>query len=208
MKTAKRRHRSANEAHQRTTQMIPCVVAEDTRPCWKRRFSIAALGAFAVLLSVTIGAFPSAKSEADEKAREPFDIVLSGTEGDETVFEDDVPQPGQNAYQTFVVTVEGEDEKEEDATGGKEQALKAQEYLDKGNIKGAIPFIKRAIDLAPQNALYRLQLAILHDRLSENEKALNLYRQVIEAYDEDERTLPSGTDVEGIRERMAYLAGP
>lgn len=197
------------------TQKIPCATAKHTQVCWKRKVSGVVLIVFAVLLGAALIPSPAAKPEKKpvepDMAEEPFDIILSGTEQSEEPQDYAVvSEKSKKRARGFEVTIEGEKEIERADldTEAKEHAEKAYEYMQKGDMTRALQFEARAVALAPNNMVYRLQLAIMNDRLSNADKALDLYRQVVEAYEENKRVLPPGTDIESIRNRMDFLAGP
>jgi hypothetical protein len=88
----------------------------------------------------------------------------------------------------------------------KTEAAVAQNFMRKGDITKAMRFQRRAVELDPSNMLYRLGLAVMFDRVSDGKDASALYRQVVEAYDTRDETLPSKLDIDGIRDRLDYLS--
>ncbi len=86
------------------------------------------------------------------------------------------------------------------------EAEKAQQAIRRGDLKAALGFERQAVAFAPDDFLYRLDLAILCDKLGNKEEALTLYTQVLKAVEAQDETLPDDLDVAGIRVRAAYLA--
>jgi Flp pilus assembly protein TadD len=85
-------------------------------------------------------------------------------------------------------------------------AQAARQALRDGDLRRALHLHHRAAELAPENSLYRLDLAILYDRLGNAASAALLYRQVAQAYAAHDPTLPRDLDITTIQQRLAYLA--
>lgn len=85
------------------------------------------------------------------------------------------------------------------------KAEAAKTFARQGNLQQALRLQHRATELAPANMLYRLDLAILYDRLGEKAGAAALYRQVVDAHETKDETLPPGLAIENIRARLDYL---
>lgn len=73
-------------------------------------------------------------------------------------------------------------------------------YFDK-----AYNHLKRAVEVAPQNLGYRLDLAILYDRAGYGADALTLYRHVLRAALNEDAATRSAFPTESVRQRVAYL---
>jgi tetratricopeptide (TPR) repeat protein len=84
-------------------------------------------------------------------------------------------------------------------------ASEAKALARQGDIQRALRLQHRAVELEPDNMLYRLDLAVLYDRAGEKSGAIGLYRQVVNAYDSDDESLPEDFKIDDIRQRLAYL---
>ncbi|MFA4993914.1 MAG: tetratricopeptide repeat protein [Bdellovibrionales bacterium] len=167
----------------------------------KKIASAVVLGAFVFLLGafqmVAIDGF----SPPPEK-NEPFDITLNSDApalwGDEAV--NATTTNSSLSQKTLPPVLEI---KVEEGVGA--HVSVAQNFMRQGNIAQAIRYQRRAVEIAPLNMLYRLKLAIMYDSVSDREGAAILYRQVVEAYEKNDKTLPRNLDLENIRSRLAYL---
>lgn len=81
----------------------------------------------------------------------------------------------------------------------------AQSLAESGDTGAALDLERRVTERAPRNALYRLHLAILYDRAGDKKKAVGFYRQVVEAYNAEDETLPPTIGIDNVRHRLAYL---
>ncbi len=81
----------------------------------------------------------------------------------------------------------------------------ARQSMQSGDIKQAMIHQHRAVELDPANMLYRLNLGIMHDRAADKEGATTLYRQVIDAYERDDKSLPK-INIEDVRKRLDYVS--
>ncbi|SRR5579859_3970979 len=72
-----------------------------------------------------------------------------------------------------------------------------------GNIPGAIEAMGRAVQLSPDNGLYRLNLAILQDRAGMGDEAAASYRAALDLLSGNATGLP--LPIDQIRRRLAYL---
>ena len=86
------------------------------------------------------------------------------------------------------------------------QAQRAQQAIDRNDLKHALRFQHRAAELAPTNMTYRLKLAILYDRTANISGAIKLYRQILQAYAAHDPTLPPSLIIADIQRRAAYLS--
>jgi tetratricopeptide (TPR) repeat protein len=140
----------------------------------------------------------------------PYDIMINAS--DVTPPSDDGGTAAENVLPTqvwaarplphqAVVTVAANDAPDEAGV----KAEKAQKLAHEGDVRAALAFQHRAADLSPKNMLYRLQLAILFDRVGDRKSAATLYRQVVDAYAAKDPTLPRALGMDGIRRRADYL---
>ena len=81
----------------------------------------------------------------------------------------------------------------------------AQAFLQQDDLNQALRAQHQAAELDPANMFYRLELAILHDRAGDASGALQLYHQVVEAYDAQDASLPRDAGIGDIRRRLIYL---
>jgi tetratricopeptide (TPR) repeat protein len=218
MNAAIRRRAPANDFGQSATQKLSYVVLR--RPSHGKRIAAGAvLGLFVLLLVVSGFSSPVTPPKAIEVkvpvSDEPFDIVINGPGGEDADLDLDFEQQvleeaGKHLAPAVHVDIEGGGTDERDAVGKEtladRQATAAQNYMRLNDLKKAIRAQRKAVQLDPLNMSYRLQLAIMHDRLSDRKGALELYRQVLRAYDGRDITLPLDFDAEGVRERLTYLA--
>jgi Tfp pilus assembly protein PilF len=72
-----------------------------------------------------------------------------------------------------------------------------------GNPDKATEKMFRAVDLSPENMVYRYNLAIMLDKQKKYDEAGKLYRQIIEAYHRGE-TIPG--NVQQIQQRLTYIS--
>ncbi|MFA5041239.1 MAG: hypothetical protein WC464_06375 [Bdellovibrionales bacterium] len=203
MKTARKRRTPANDYRPTSVKKTPNVVYKPSK--WNgKRISAATIVAVFVFSSGFFGAMIQMPA-LDEIAAlagiqsEPFDIVL-GTNAPALQFdreESSVVPIQQNALPPVLdVTVED---------GAGDYNATAQALMRQGDIKQAIEYQRLAVESRPFNMRYRLELAIMHDRLSDSVGASLLYKQVLQAYDNHDKTLPKKLDIESIRRRLAYL---
>lgn len=75
-------------------------------------------------------------------------------------------------------------------------------YQKLGNQDKASEKMFHAIELAPENLIYRYNLAIILDKQQKYEEAANLYRQIIEAYQRGE-SIPG--NIEKIQQRLTFI---
>lgn len=138
-----------------------------------------------------------------DKAAEPFDIVLDGVSPEQ---KDMDATTGAQKAPALEVQVHSDDE---DATPAEAEARKLMHKVDalkrQGDYKKALRLAHKAAALSPDNMQYRLELATLYDRSGAHNGALALYRQVVEAFDAGDETLPESADIEAIRERADFL---
>jgi Tfp pilus assembly protein PilF len=76
-------------------------------------------------------------------------------------------------------------------------------YEKMGNSDKATEKMFRAVDLSPENMVYRYNLAIMLDKQKKYDEAGKLYRQIIEAYHRGE-TIPG--NVQQIQQRLTYIS--
>jgi hypothetical protein len=230
MTAVKKRRRPANDQHSHATQRMSYVVLP--RPYWRgqRIAVVAVLAVFGVILGIVLAAnmpilkdkTPVVAAETETrslKTAEPFDITISASE---LAPPDDVarlaaqipvhvlitkPSLRQKALPPVLeVTVEEDSDGADDAADrAVRQAAVAQSFMRQNDVKQALPFQHRAAELAPDNMLYRLDLAIMHDKVADFKGAATLYRQVVQAYDNHDATLPSKLGIDDIRSRLEYL---
>ena len=85
------------------------------------------------------------------------------------------------------------------------QAALANLLARRGFFQKAYPHLNRAAELAPQNLVYRLDLAVLYDRSGQSKEALTLYKQVIDAVDNNTDGKQLNLTTDAIRSRIEYL---
>lgn len=95
--------------------------------------------------------------------------------------------------------------KESTVGAAEQQAEMAREFMLKGDVKQAMVHQHRAVEMQPNNMFYRLNLGVMHDRVSDREGAATLYRQVIDAYEKKDQTLPK-INVDDVRRRLDYIS--
>jgi Tfp pilus assembly protein PilF len=76
-------------------------------------------------------------------------------------------------------------------------------YLRQGEDKKALKYFNKAILLAPDNLVYRYNLAILLDKMGDGLQAIGIYKQLIEA-SLNGATLPDSADK--LKQRVIYLS--
>lgn len=197
---------------------MPCVIMPRPVSNGKKLAASAVLGLFVVLLSaISMEVFNKTAESgqftlvAEEKSKEPFDIVLDDTEADSSIEIQEYSDESDHAFKehTLEVTVQDKDSRpfKNDAgeTSADAQAAVARRLVSQGQIEQAVRYQRRAVELEPHNMFYRLGLAILHDRLADKRGAAILYKQIVYAYDIHDKTLPVDVDIESIRRRLAYL---
>jgi hypothetical protein len=215
MTAARKRRVPANDQRAKSAERMSCVRLP--RSAWdaKKIASALVLGFFVLILGIVVAA--SQKTIfGDETASifnssEPFDIKLSSPPPElKNVSEQKVPKKqtivfplNRNMMQPILnVTVE-------DGVGGKDdaesQAKIALSLMNEGNLGQAIEHQHRAVELNPSDMRYRLELAVMHDRLSDKSGASALYRQVVQAYEVRDASLPQDLDIESVRSRLEYL---
>jgi Flp pilus assembly protein TadD len=148
-------------------------------------------------------------SELLAKQAEPYDIVLGASE-QAPIEVVQRPNPVRKASHSSVeVTVEreeaGEGAEENKEAQAEDEAATARMLLRRNEITKALQLERHAVELDPSNALYRLELAIMYDRSDDSKSAAELYRNVVQAYDVHDKTLPAKLDIENIRSRLEYL---
>lgn len=224
MKTARKRA-PANDLHPETMRKLSYVVLN--RPIGKGKKT--AVGVVLVLFILVLLVGLTAVFESDDESGkragrsaaqargEPFDIVLggpSGEEGDSAITyspDGDLKGHPRRLPPILEVSVEGQDADQPPALNPAAQAQKmdaaARKLSREGDMKQALIYQRRSVELAPRNMEYRLRLAIIHDNLSNMKAARKLYEQVIQAFEKGNATLPRDLDIQPIRARAEFL-GP
>lgn len=75
-------------------------------------------------------------------------------------------------------------------------------YLKNGEYERAVGSFARAVSLAPENIMYRYNMAIALDKMEQWPEAARLYQQVLE---EAYKGTPIQADTKGIQERLIFL---
>lgn len=151
------------------------------------------------------------------KQEEPFDITINASElQPQENLADKIPviviTPQKDARQhplPPVLEVSVDEDQPENASGTGQAAIQAstaRTFAQQGDLKQALRLQHRAVELEPDNMLYRLDLAILYDRVGEKDGAVTLYQQVVQAYDAQDASLPHTLGIDDIRHRLDYLA--
>ena len=86
------------------------------------------------------------------------------------------------------------------------QAALAQALVNQDKALAALPHAWRAMQIEPDNILYRLNLAIAYDRLGHSGEAIGFYRDVLKAYGAADTRAPAlPVSPPEIRQRVDYL---
>ncbi len=101
--------------------------------------------------------------------------------------------------------VEGGSKTSNRISEAEQQAELARESMVSGDVKQAMVYQHRAVELNPNNMLYRLNLGVMHDRVADKAGAATLYQQVIDAYENNDKSLPK-INVEDVRSRLDYIS--
>jgi len=117
----------------------------------------------------------------------------------------DVQQKAQPAKTPPAAEAASVKPKASSADTAEQQAELAREYMLKGDVKQAMIHQHRAVEIQPNNMFYRLNLGIMHDRVSDRDGAATLYRQVIDAYEKKDKTLPK-INIDDVRKRLDYIS--
>lgn len=227
MTAIKKRRYPANDPRPLKAQRMSYVSLP--RPYWtgQRVVILAVLAIFVLILGIVIAAnFPPSHVTPPvavvAKQAEPFDIRLGASElappDAAALLAQKLPPHvliskstmHQNALPPVLeVTVEGDGVEGADAGDNAiraaHQAVAAQNLMRQNDVRQALQFQHRAVELAPDNMLYRRDLAIMHDRVGDKGGAATLYRQVVQAYDAHDKTLPLDLGIDDIRHRLDYL---
>lgn len=86
------------------------------------------------------------------------------------------------------------------------QANYAKALAQRGEVKEAIVYLSRALQLAPGDRAARFDLAVLYDRAGDAPNALALYGQILQLAGDGDDLFPPAT-IESIRRRATWLAG-
>ncbi len=200
MSAVRKRGIPANDQRPKESHRISYVVLPPMGWHKKKVASAIVLGGFVFLMGAMFAVVRAPTTASGTGNNEPFDITLNSNapalQGDAT--EDRFSSLSNKALPP-VLEIEVKD-------GAEARALAAQDYMHRGEMAQAILYQRRAVQLAPANMLYRLKLAIMHDRVFDREGAALLYRQVVEAYEHHDKTLPRKLDIDSIRARLIYLS--
>ncbi|MDE2029937.1 MAG: hypothetical protein KGI97_05155 [Alphaproteobacteria bacterium] len=186
MPAAPKRRPPANDLQPRASQRMSCVALP--RPRRDRRIYVAVFAAIAFLGAGLIGmAMPGTKAAIPHKQPAPFDITLAA------------PPP------EFVsgAKLKKESLKKKIATSFR---IVVEDQTPPKTSKLTLRTAYHAAAHDPLNMFDRLKLATLYDRAGDKAAALELYRQVLAAYERDDPTLPRKLDTDAIARRAAYLA--
>ena len=82
-------------------------------------------------------------------------------------------------------------------------AQMAMLHLRLGDKYNAIRFMSEAAALTPDNPVYQINLAIMHDRVGDLEAAVTAYERALKIASGNSNVLPLSSDA--IRERLRYL---
>ncbi len=162
----------------------------------KKKIAALIVAVFGVFTVSFAGAMLKMSVSGAEAERPGFDIVLSSAAPAPQNDDDELSNNQNTLPPAFEVTVS-------DDAG--DYATVAQRMLRQGDVDQAVRYQRLAVARHPQNMFYRFELAVMHDRLSDKQGAAVLYRQVVRAYDNRDKTLPKKFDIEGVRRRLAYL---
>jgi len=170
---------------------------------WKKRTALSILAIFLLFTGRVVSEF---WTDITDKNEGVFDIVLSEPAPEETLIEAVSP----NAISSSGLQVVLEEAPFYGASGdnkadARELAKMARQTMGLGKTSKALRYERHALKLDPSNMLYRLELAIMYDHADEKDKAIDLYLDVIEAYENDDKTLPLDLDIDPIRRRMEFL---
>jgi len=171
---------------------------------WSKRLSFVILSIFLLLFTGIVSTFWLGPSERDEGL---FDIVLNDPAPRETLSDGRTPSDTY-AYSGLQVIVEEEPfpgASGDNKVDARELAQRARRLMMRGQTQKALRYERQALKFDPANMLYRLELAIMYDHISDKDNAVDLYLDVIEAYEKDDKTLPLDLDIESISRRMNYL---
>ena len=156
-----------------------------------------------------VAALPPAAS-----ASEPFDITLNTSEftpdqKQTADIADQIPdavveaRPAPHKVLTSGMTMTVSDTPPEHAVS---EAVGVARLTQEGDLRGALRLQHREAEREPANMLYQLTLAILYDHVGDRKDAATLYRQVAQAYDANDPSLPRTLNIRDIRSRADYLA--
>ncbi|MDR3423473.1 MAG: hypothetical protein P4M13_00125 [Alphaproteobacteria bacterium] len=227
MPAAGKRRLPANDQPLHSLQTVSCVMLP--RAFWSRQkiAGAAALAICAVILGLKMfSALPSRGQTLLAQAKpaavsppeqdKPYDIVLNASDlapPDNGLAQiaakipaDALKPQSSKSQPVLEVKVEQSAPEPDDEDQAEQQANAAQKFMRQGNIKQALNSQLHAVEGDPSDMLYRLDLAILYDKAGESRGAVALYRQVAQAYDEKDDTLPPDLGIDGIRKRLDYLA--
>jgi tetratricopeptide (TPR) repeat protein len=236
MSAVKKRHKPANDHYTYSSQRMPYVALPRPYWNRQRMGVVALLASFVLLLCLAVAAnmqvapaekMPIAAQKISApkatQAVEPYDITINASELAPSENENGLAT-GAEAIPVIVIRPQGDarqhalppvleisvDEDEAEQVSPQRQAeLKASAarvLARQGDVTQALRLQHRAVELAPSNMLYRLDLAILYDRAGERDGAVALYQQVVQAYDAQDTSLPHSLGIEDIRRRLGYLA--
>jgi hypothetical protein len=217
----KQYRRPANDASPRTSQRMSYVVPRRARWNGRKTAVAAVLAVFCIIFAIVLatnmpvnGDKASVASVETLKNAEPFDIMISASElspSDQTaqVLTSKASLNQQALPPVLEVTVADDSvvvsDHEDQEDQAEDKAEVAQKFMRQDDIKQALQFQHRAVELAPSNMLYRLDLAIMYDRAEDKDGAVTLYRQVVQAYENHDKTLPTDIAIENVRSRLEYL---
>ncbi len=217
MKAVKRHRRPAGDIHTHSSLRRTCVTL--SRPYWNgKRIAVAGvLGVFVLILGAALSVPRPVSTSIAPEAVEPFDITLTasalappedvGLSPNSAATESSLRKKGLPPVLDVTVEGDAEDqvEEEDQEDQAEHHAESAQNFMRLNDITQALTFQHRAVELDPANMLYRLELAIMHDKAADREGAATLYRQVVQAYDNHDESLPPKLGIDDIRRRLAYL---
>ncbi len=190
-----------------------------SRPYWNgKRIAVArVLGFFALILGAALSVPRPVSTSLAPEAVEPFDIMLTSSAlappenvvlpPDSAATESSLRKKGLPPVLDVTVEGDAEDQAEEEDQEDQAEyhAEAAQNFMRPNDITQALTFQHRAVELDPANMLYRLELAIMHDKAADQEGAAMLYRQVLQAYANHDESLPPKLGIDDIRRRFVYL---
>ena len=224
MSVVKKHPLPANDPHLYAAQRLSCVTLTRPHRVDKKSLIGGSLLIVAVLLiGIAVTKTPPKLSAIvlPPRQSEPFDIKLNASElapEDEVaaiaanlpthVLETPKAEAPQASPPAMEITVgeSGQQDLGQQQDDAAFQASSAQQALGQGNLKQALRFQHQAAVLAPDNNRYRLDLAILYDRLGHKKSAAVLYRQIVVAYEAHDLTLPHQLDINAIQQRLDYLS--
>ena len=220
MPLAQKHPKPANDRHLQSSQRMSYVSLARPRAKIRKAWAVVGVTSLVALLIgfVSLSYAPKekpAKSHAPlivAKPPEPFDIKINASalapDSAIAAIEPNLPahvlDPKQSPA-SVNATFEEPPQQQPVADIAASQAQAAQQFLKQGDVKQALRSQHRAATLAPDNTLYRLDLAILYDRLGHSKNAAMLYQQLIQAYEAHDKTLPVTLDIKEIQQRLTYL---